>query len=54
VVVDLGAERKNAVDDQDCIAGSRRDHGGVIDLGERVDAAQHAVPRAGRAGRLEQ
>ena len=53
-IVDLRAKREHAVDDQDRVRCRGCRHRRVIDLGERVDAAQHAVPGSGRGGRIEQ
>jgi hypothetical protein len=54
LIVELGAEGEHAVDDQDRIRRSPRDHRGMIDLRQWIDAAQHAVAGSGSGRRLEQ
>src|SRR5262245_23380493 len=53
VSIDLGPEGEDAVDDQHGIVSRRRDHVGVVELGERIDAAQHAGAGALGRGRLQ-
>src|SRR5689334_4500401 len=54
VRIDLRSVREHAVDDEHAVRGHRRLHRRVIDLGDRIDAAQRDAAVGGGVRRVEE